>query len=312
MTSGATVKVHVTGDPSATRDAIRDLPAPLRALVGGEGAVSVEPLSTESDLYKKAFGAQLARARTSQDGSIFLEQSRFQAVGDLRSVLLHELCHVAQMRGRKPIGLPAWPWLLEPSYYVRRCAGLMNIIATRAGLSFVAEGGVVGQAANRLGNLFLDADVYAFLLGRGVIPILDYAETLRGHLRDLATHEGGDTIDLDALWEKNRTLRLRNPQLVAATAWGVFVEWLLVPVNRWARLGPLVSRSDAAAIVDQYIRSDTAALATHFGSFRNDEVFDRSWKELAAADYDENRTWLALERLAISAVREVKAHLSPI
>jgi hypothetical protein len=94
---------------------------------------------------------------------------------------------------------------------------------------------------------------------------------------------------------------------IAAQAWPVFMDWMIVVGGRWARVGPLAGRPDAIAVIQAYVGPDCQAMREQLGEFSDDRIFDDRWRELVEAGGDVPKLWKVFDRLASDAVGIVRS-----
>lgn len=305
-----TIRIHATAQIETLGAIAADMPKPFRGLLSETIELIFFPLSPNGAEYHSVFSGHAARARTSERGDIYIDVEKVHGTASLRALLFHEISHAMQFMLRRPLWFTAWTtWLGDLGFWDDRARALLQVIADKSGLKQVIPKDPVRYtlAARRLMNFFADADVHAFLLNEGVIELGAYGEALADHVADLrASSRRAGSRALPDLWSELRSLSPR-PVRIAAQAWPVFSDWLTIVAGRWARVGTLVGRSDAAAILESYVGADRDALRDQLGEFADHRVFDLRWRELAAAGDDFAELWKALQRLAADAVAIVRS-----
>jgi len=304
-----TIRIHVTGQIEVLGAIASVPPRAFIDLLSDTIEISFFHLDPGGPEYRSVFSGQPARARTSETGDIYIDVDKVHGEASLRALLFHEISHAIQFMLRRPLRFTAWTWLGDLSFWDNRARALLQLISDKSGARRVIPEDPVSYqpAARHLMNLFADADVHGFLLGQGVIDLVEYGEALADHVADLrASQRRAGSKALQDLWAEYQRIS-RRPVRIAAQAWPVFMDWLTIVGGRWARAGTLVGRGDAAAVIEGYVGSDREALRDHLGEFADDRVFDLRWRELAAAGDDIDALWRVLQRLALDAVALVRS-----
>jgi hypothetical protein len=305
----APVRIHATAQLDTLAQLLAELPPPLSELIPQRGAIPLIPLNVDGPEYRSVFAGQTTRARTSNQGDVYLDTGKVNGVASLRALLYHELAHGLQFALGRPLWFAPWTRLHDLAFWTDKARSLLQTVSDRSGLKEVVAADPVGHrpAAVRLLNVFADADAHAFLLDRGLLDLDAYAEALNDYLADLrSSPQRSESRPLPQLWLEYRRFPSR-PLRVASQSWPVLMEWLTIVGGRWARVGTLLGRADAAAVVAAYVGPDRQALQEHMGDFADDRVFDGRWQEMVGAGDDMALLWKTIQRLATDAVSSVRA-----
>jgi len=304
-----TIRIHATAQIETLGAIASESPKPFLDLLSDTTEISFFHLDPNRPEYRSVFSGHPARARTSEQGDVYIDVEKVHGTASLRALLFHEIAHAIQFTLRLPLRFTTWTWLGDLSFWDDRARTLLQLIADKSGLKQVIpeDPARYSPAARRLMNFFADADVHAFLLDKGVIDLSAYGEALADHVADLRTSaRRAGSRALPDLWSEYQHISPR-PVRIAAQSWPVFADWLTIVAGRWARAGTLVGRSDASEILEAYVRSDREALREHLGEFADDRVFDARWRELAAAGADFASLWKVFQRLASDSVSMVRS-----
>jgi hypothetical protein len=304
------IRVYTTAHLEAVCALLEEPPKAFRDLLGTAVSISAFQLDPDGPEYRSIFSGSAARARASTQGDVYIDARRVRGEHSLRAVLFHEVAHAMQYVLHRPLRFATWTQLYDIDFWDNRARRLLQLVADKCGLKDVIippDPVQLRPSAKHLLNSFADADVHAFLLKEDVLDLVSYGEALTDYLATVrASTQRAGSRTLPALWAEYQRFDQR-PHRLAAQAWPVFADWMIVVGGRWGRVGPLVGRPDAAAVLDTYVGPDRHAMREQLGEFFDDRVFDIRWRELVDAGDDVPKLLKVFERLASDAVGMVRS-----